>query len=88
MVRLLLPRFQRLFFVIALPVTRDFMRTTAWAATGSGCKPASLFPSRDRNWQDMLVRAERANHELNPANMNRLIYGDTCEGADRVPLCW
>ena len=22
------------------------------------------------------MRAERANHELNPANMNRLIYGD------------
>lgn len=35
-----------------------------------------VMPSRDTNWQDMLMKAERAGHELNPATMNRLIYGD------------
>ena len=35
-----------------------------------------VIPSRDSNWQDMLVKADRAGHEINPATMNRLIYGD------------
>lgn len=35
-----------------------------------------VIPSRDTNWQDMLVKADRASHNLNPAEMNRLIYGD------------
>jgi adenine-specific DNA-methyltransferase len=35
-----------------------------------------VIPSRDANWQDMLVKAERSTHNLNPAEMNRLIYGD------------
>lgn len=35
-----------------------------------------VIPSRDSNWQDMFLKAERAHHELNPATMNRLIYGD------------
>lgn len=35
-----------------------------------------VIPSRDTNWQDMLVKAERSSHNLNPAEMNRLIYGD------------
>lgn len=35
-----------------------------------------VIPSRDTNWQDMLVKAERSSHDLNPAEMNRLIYGD------------
>jgi adenine-specific DNA-methyltransferase len=35
-----------------------------------------VIPSRDTNAQDMLLKAERARHDLNPAAMNRLIYGD------------
>lgn len=35
-----------------------------------------VIPSRDSNSQDMLVKADHANHDLNPARMNRLIYGD------------
>ncbi len=35
-----------------------------------------VIPSRDTNAQDMLLKAARAGHELNPAAMNRLIYGD------------
>ena len=35
-----------------------------------------VIPSRDANTQDMLLKAERARHDLNPAAMNRLIYGD------------
>jgi adenine-specific DNA-methyltransferase len=35
-----------------------------------------VIPSRDSNWQDMFARAEKASHDLNPATMNRLIYGD------------
>jgi len=35
-----------------------------------------VIPSRDSSWQDMLVKAEKASHKLNPATMNRLIYGD------------
>lgn len=35
-----------------------------------------VIPSRDTNWQDMLVKAERSSSDLNPAEMNRLIYGD------------
>ncbi|MEQ1778307.1 MAG: site-specific DNA-methyltransferase [Nitrosomonas sp.] len=35
-----------------------------------------VIPSRDTNWQDMLVKAERSSHDLNQASMNRLIYGD------------
>lgn len=35
-----------------------------------------VIPSRDTHWQDMFVKAERNSHDLNPADMNRLIYGD------------
>jgi adenine-specific DNA-methyltransferase len=35
-----------------------------------------VIPSRDSGWQDMLLNAEKANADLNPATMNRLIYGD------------
>ena len=35
-----------------------------------------VIPSRDTNAQDMLLKAARAGHDLNPAAMNRLIYGD------------
>ena len=35
-----------------------------------------VIPSRDSNWQDMLVKAQRDSHKLDPAEMNRLIYGD------------
>ena len=35
-----------------------------------------VIPSKDSNWQDMLRRMEKGNHDLNPASMNRLIYGD------------
>ncbi|MGE0108225.1 MAG: DNA methyltransferase [Bdellovibrionales bacterium] len=35
-----------------------------------------VIPSRDTNWQNMFARAEKASHDLDPANMNRLIYGD------------
>jgi len=35
-----------------------------------------VIPSRDSDWQDMFAKAEKANQELNPATMNRLIYGD------------
>ncbi len=35
-----------------------------------------VIPSRDTNAADMLHMADRASHSLNPADMNRLIYGD------------
>jgi adenine-specific DNA-methyltransferase len=35
-----------------------------------------VIPSRDSNWQDMFAKAEKASQDLNPATMNRLIYGD------------
>jgi adenine-specific DNA-methyltransferase len=35
-----------------------------------------VIPSRDSNWQDMFAKAQKASHDLNPATMNRLIYGD------------
>ena len=35
-----------------------------------------VIPSRDTTWQDMLVQADRSSHNLNQAEMNRLIYGD------------
>lgn len=35
-----------------------------------------VIPSRDTNWQDMFVKADRSSHDLNPSEMNRLIYGD------------
>lgn len=35
-----------------------------------------VIPSRDTNWQDMLQQADKASHDLTPANLNRLIYGD------------
>lgn len=35
-----------------------------------------VIPSRDTNAGDMLHMADRASHSLNPADMNRLIYGD------------
>jgi len=51
-----------------------------------------VIPSRDSNWQDMLVKAERDSHELNPSTMNRLVYGDNLlamaallAGSDEIP---
>ncbi len=35
-----------------------------------------VIPSKDSKWQDMLRHMEKSNHDLNPATMNRLIYGD------------
>lgn len=35
-----------------------------------------VIPSKDSNWHDMLRRMEKGEHDLNPASMNRLIYGD------------
>ncbi len=35
-----------------------------------------VIPSKDSNWQDMWAKAERGEHDLSPATMNRLIYGD------------
>lgn len=35
-----------------------------------------VIPSRDTSWQDMFVKADRSSQNLNPAEMNRLIYGD------------
>jgi len=35
-----------------------------------------VIPSKDSNWQDMLRRVEKGEHDLNPVSMNRLIYGD------------
>ncbi|MFM7631515.1 MAG: DNA methyltransferase, partial [Alphaproteobacteria bacterium] len=35
-----------------------------------------VIPSRDTNAADMLRMADRASHSVNPADMNRLIYGD------------
>jgi len=35
-----------------------------------------VIPSRDSDWQDMFAKAEKARQDLNPATMNRLIYGD------------
>jgi len=35
-----------------------------------------VIPSRDSNWQDMFRKAEKGSYDLNPATMNRLIYGD------------
>lgn len=35
-----------------------------------------VIPSKDSNWQDMLRRMEKSDHDRNPATMNRLIYGD------------
>ena len=35
-----------------------------------------VIPSRDSNWQDMFRKAEKVNHDLTAATMNRLIYGD------------
>lgn len=35
-----------------------------------------VIPSKDSNWQDMFSRVEKGDHDLNPANMNRLVYGD------------
>ena len=35
-----------------------------------------VIPSRDSNWQDMFAKSQKASHDLNPATMNRLIYGD------------
>ncbi|MDD3183609.1 MAG: site-specific DNA-methyltransferase, partial [Alphaproteobacteria bacterium] len=51
-----------------------------------------VIPSRDTNWQNMFARAEKATHDLDPANMNRLIYGDNLlamaallAGSDETP---
>jgi len=35
-----------------------------------------VIPSRDSNWQDMFQKAVKGSYDLNPATMNRLIYGD------------
>ena len=35
-----------------------------------------VIPSKDSNWQDLYRRMEKNDHDLNPATMNRLIYGD------------
>ena len=35
-----------------------------------------VIPTRDTNWQDIFVKADRSSHDLNPAEMNQLIYGD------------
>lgn len=35
-----------------------------------------VIPSKDSNWQDIFKKAEKGSYDLNPANMNRLIYGD------------
>jgi len=35
-----------------------------------------VIPSRDTNWQKLFVQADKASQGFNPANMNRLIYGD------------
>jgi adenine-specific DNA-methyltransferase len=35
-----------------------------------------VIPSRDSNWQDMFAKSQKASHNLDPATMNRLIYGD------------
>ena len=35
-----------------------------------------VIPSRDTSSADMLRIADRASHDMNPATMNRLIYGD------------
>ena len=39
-----------------------------------------VIPSRDSNWQDMFRKAEKGSYDLNPATMNRLIYGDNLLG--------
>jgi adenine-specific DNA-methyltransferase len=51
-----------------------------------------VIPSRDTNWENMFARAEKASHDLDPANMNRLIYGDNLlaiaallAGSDEMP---
>lgn len=35
-----------------------------------------VIPSKDSNWQDMLRRMEKSDHDLNHDTMSRLIYGD------------
>jgi len=35
-----------------------------------------VIPSRDTNWKDMLAAQSKASADLDPARMNRLIYGD------------
>ena len=35
-----------------------------------------VIPSKDSNWHDMFDRVQGGAHDLNPATMNRLIYGD------------
>jgi adenine-specific DNA-methyltransferase len=51
-----------------------------------------VIPSRDTNAADMLVKADQASHDLDPAKMNRLIYGDNLlamaallAGSDETP---
>ena len=51
-----------------------------------------VIPSRDTYAADMLRMADRASHNLNPAEMNRLIYGDNLlamaallAGNDEIP---
>lgn len=35
-----------------------------------------VIPSRDTNWKTLFSKVDRASHDFEPANMNRLIYGD------------
>ena len=51
-----------------------------------------VIPSKDSNWQDLYRHIEKGNHDLNPASMNRLIYGDNLlamaallAGDDEIP---
>jgi adenine-specific DNA-methyltransferase len=34
-----------------------------------------VIPSRDTNWKSLFAETDRSRHDLNPATMNRLIYG-------------
>lgn len=35
-----------------------------------------VIPSKDSNWKDLFKQARQGQQRLNPARMNRLIYGD------------
>ena len=51
-----------------------------------------VIPSKDSNWLDMFKKTDKGDYDLNPANMNRLIYGDNLlamaallAGSDETP---
>ena len=51
-----------------------------------------VIPSRDTSWQKLFARADKASQNLDPVNMNRLIYGDNLlamaallAGSDEMP---